>query len=287
MKQTILLLLILITTTTSLKTKMSKKIQKKKTSLQQSSYADEITVESISFQDNCYALEKGYSFTMEISQTSQNYPLILNKIIYIIQESNSQNSIPCTCIGTRGTNTLNCTLDDDLPSTNYNNEEFRVKSIEDTTFSCTSSENGNSENCLIKSFDIDTSITYHNLYDILSSEQNHTYTIDYGVRKEGDIYIKFDTFIMGEGPEVNLDGSEIKKCEEIAYDDNEDEGQFIKCTITESQFPVDNYVNHNVIVKNQCGYDEYPGITVVLLDSSNFGRWVNVGISLLFLIALF
>jgi hypothetical protein len=86
---------------------------------------------------------------------------------------------------------------------------------------------------------------------------------------------------------LNLDDDEIKKCEEIAYSDNEDEGEFIKCTVTESQFPVDNYVTHNVVVKNQCGYEEYPGITVVLLDSSNFGNWIKVGFGLALLFVLF
>ena len=285
MKNTILLFITLITISSSIKTKMSKKIQKSK--LEKATYANEITVESVSFQDNCISLEKDYSFTLEISQTSPNYPLLLNKIIYIIQESDSSISIPCTCIGTKGTNTLNCTLDEDLPSSNYNNEEFRVQSIQDTSFSCTASGNEESENCLIKSFDIDTTITYHNLYDILSNEQNNTYTIDYSNKKEGEIYVKFETFIMGEGPIVYLDETEIKKCEEIPYSDNEDEGQFIKCTVTESQFPVDNYVTHKVVVKNQCGYEEYPGITVVLLDSSNFGNWIKVGFSLVLLLVLF
>ncbi len=285
MKNIILLLITLITISTSLKTKMTKKIQKSK--LSKAQYANEITVESVSFQDNCYALQKDYSFTLEISQTSPNYPLILNKVIYIVQESDSSNSLPCTCVGTKGTNTLNCTLDEDLPSSNYNNEEFRVQSIQDTSFSCTASGSEESENCLIKGFNIDTSVTYHNLYDVLSSEQNHTYTIDYGTKKEGEIYVKFDTFVMGEGPIINLGDDEIKKCEEIAYSDNEDEGEFIKCTVTESQFPVDNYVTHNVVVKNQCGYEEYPGITVVLLDSSNFGNWIKVGFGLALLFVLF
>ena len=285
MKNIILLLITLITISTSLKTKMTKKIQKSK--LSKAQYANEITVESVSFQDNCYALQKDYSFTLEISQTSPNYPLILNKVIYIVQESDSSNSLPCTCVGTKGTNTLNCTLDEDLPSSNYNNEEFRVQSIQDTSFSCTASGSEESENCLIKAFNIDTSVTYHNLYDVLSSEQNHTYTIDYSTKKEGEIYVKFDTFVMGEGPIINLGDDEIKKCEEIAYSDNEDEGEFIKCTVTESQFPVDNYVTHNVVVKNQCGYEEYPGITVVLLDSSNFGNWIKVGFGLALLFVLF
>jgi len=99
----------------------------------------------------------------------------------------------------------------------------------------------------LKGFDIDETITYHSLYDVLSSDQNHTYVINYENRDEGEIWVKFDTFLMGEGPQITLDGNEIKKCEEISYPDEEDEGEYIKCTVTKTQFPVEKYASYNVI----------------------------------------
>ena len=72
---------------------------------------------------------------------------------------------------------------------------------------------------------------------------------------------------MGEDPLITLDGTEIKNCEELSYNDNEDEGQFIKCNITKEQFDVDNYQKKNVVVINQCNGEEYPGITVVLIKN--------------------
>ena len=37
------------------------------------------------------------------------------------------------------------------------------------------------------------------------------------------IYVKFDTFVIGEDPLITLDWFEIKNCEELSYDEIEDE----------------------------------------------------------------
>ncbi len=285
MKYQQILLISLITISLSIKTKMSNKIEKSK---KQDTSPDTITVESVSFLDNCANIGEGYYFLLEISQTSNDYPIILNQKISIVQEDDNNVKSPCTCIGNKGSNILNCTLDEDLgtKSTSYNNKNFRVAKIEDTKFDCYKSGSSTTkEECLLKGFDLDETITYHSLYDVLSSDQNHTYLINYENRDEGEIWVKFDTFLMGEGPQITLDGNEIKKCEEIAYPDEEDEGEYIKCTVTKAQFPVEKYASYNVIVINQCGYEEYPGITVVITD--NFSSWIKIGFSLLMLFVLF
>ena len=278
----IFLITTLITLTTQIKTEMSNKIKKSKTL--QTTYGDIITIESIRFEDTCYALSEGYSFLLDITQTDSNYPLIINSEIYLILETDSSISIPCSCVSNKDSSYLNCTLDKDLSSTNYNNKNFRLKKSNDIEFSCSKSESVTIEKCLIKSFDISDTITYHNLYDVLSKEQNNTYVIDFGNVNYGIIYVKFDTFVMGEGPLITLDGTEIKNCEELSYNDNEDEGQFIKCNITKEQFDVDNYQKKNVVVINQCNGEEYPGITVVLMKSKgNYSKFINVN----FLFVLF
>ena len=284
MKYQQILLISLLTISLSIKTKMSNKIEKSKK--QDTSYADTITVESVSFLDNCASIGEGYYFLLEISQTSNEYPIILNDIS-IVQEDDNNVKSSCSCIGNKGSNILNCTLDGDLgtKSSDNNNKNFRVAKISDTQFDCYKSGSTTKEKCLLKGFDIDETITYHSLYDVLSSDQNHTYLINYENRDEGEIWVKFDTFLMGEGPQITLDGNEIKKCEEISYPDEEDEGEYIKCTVTKTQFPVEKYASYNVIVINQCGYEEYPGITVVITD--NFSSWIKIGFSLLMLFVLF
>ena len=261
---------------------MSKKIEKSK----KQTYADTVTVEGVSYLDNCADISEGYYFLLEISQSSDNYPLIVNDIT-LVQEDDDSVKSTCSCIANKGSTILNCTLDNDLTSTStsLNNKNFRVAKTSDTTFDCYESGSTTKETCLLKAFDIDDTITYHSLYDILSSDQNHTYLINYENRDEGEVWVKFDTFVMGEGPQITLDGTEIKKCEEIAYADNEDEGEYIMCTVTKSQFPVEKYASYNVIVINQCGYEEYPGITVVLTD--NLSNWIKIGFSLFVLFALF
>ena len=281
-----ILILLLITTTLQIKKEMSKKF--KKTQKTKVTYSNTVTIDSVTFTDNCYALSEGYTFTLDITQTSSNYPISLKDVIYLESVDNSANDISCTCTGKAGTNTLECVLDEDPSTTKLNNKEFRVKAIKsDTTFSCYASGSTNKDTCLLKAFDYDDTITYHNLYDILSSEQNHTYSIDYTVKNEGDIYVKFDTFIMGEGPSVTLDGTEIKYCDEIAYSDNEDEGEYIVCTVKQSQFPVVDYETYTVIVENQCGYEEYPGIKVAIINSKSSSNALKIGLSLLFVLMLF
>ena len=284
-----LILLFLISTTISIKKEMSNKIQKtqKKTKV---TYADTITIDSVTFTDNCYALEEGYTFTLDITQTKTNYPLSINNKIYLESIDNSADDISCTCTSKAGSDILECTLDEGPSTTKLNNKEFRVKSItSDTTFPCYATGSNEKETCLLKAFDYDDSITYHNLFDVLSNEQNHTYSIDYSVKNEGDIYVKFDTFLMGEGPKVTLDGTEIQDCDEIPYSDNEDEGQFIVCTVKQSQFPVTDYETYTVIVENQCGYQEYPGIKVAILNSkkSSSSNILKFGLSILFVFMLF
>ena len=272
----IILLTTLFTLSTEIKTIMSNKIKKKTESLQTTNYGNTITIESVTFEDTCYALSEGYSFLLSITQTDQNYPLIINNKIYLILESDSSISIPCSCISNKGSSYLNCTLDEDLKSTNYNNKNFRIKKSDNIEFPCTKIGSVTEEKCLIKSFDLTDTITYHNLYDVISKEQNNTYVIDFGNVDNGTIYVKFDTFVMGEGPLITLDGTEIKNCKEIPYEDNEDEGQFIKCVVSKEQFDVDNYQKKNVVVINQCDGEEYPGITVVLMKSKgNYERFVK------------
>jgi len=279
----IFLITYLISSSFEIRTKMEKKILKTK-----QTYADTITVEGVAFQDNCIAFEEGYSFILQISQTSLNYPLLINEKINIVEETDSSVSIPCTCISNKGASYLNCTLDKNLASTNYNNKNFRVQKTNDLKFDCTASGSIESETCLLKAFDYDDTITYHNLYDVVSNEQNNTYVIDYGVRTKGDIYVKFDTFVIGEGPQITLDGTEINKCEEIPYDDNEDEGQFMKCTVSKEQFDVDGYKSYPVIVINQCGYEEYPGINVIIMNSNqNHSFRLKVTFSFLILVLAF
>ena len=284
-----LIILFLISSTFSIRKEMSKKIQKAKKSTTKDTYSNTVTVDSVTFTDNCFAFEKGYTFILDISQTSNNYPISLTNEIYLQSVDNTEDDIPCTCTASAGSNTLECVLDKDPSTTKLNNKEFKVKAVEsDNTFSCYATGSTKKETCLLKAFDYDDSITYHNLYDILSSEQNHTYSIDYTVKNEGDIYVKFDTFVMGEGPTVTLDGTEIKYCDEIAYSDNEDEGEYIVCTIKQSQFPVADYETYTVIVENQCGYEEYPGIKVAILNThTSSSNILKFGLSLLFVFMLF
>lgn len=283
MKYTTILIISLLSLTFEIKTKMSKKVQKSK-----QTYANEITVESVNFVENCMLIDSSYYFLLDISQTSSDYPLTITGKITLEQEDDSSVSATCNCGALQGSSILNCTLSSDLVSeTKYsslNQKNFRVAKLDDTTFSCTKIGSDTAETCKLNGFDYDDTVTFNTLYDILSTEQNNTYVINYGNSTEGQITVNFDTFVMGEGPDITLDGTVIKKCEETAYEDNEDEGQYIKCTITKEQFPVDNYASYQVIVMNQCGYEEYPGITVVI---NNFGKWINIGFSLFMLLALF
>ena len=254
----------LISLTVSLSIKTTKKTTLK---TQKITYGNEITLKSVNFQDNCYALDEGYTFEIEMKQTSSNYALILEKMIYLQQVSNPDNLIPCTCISNINSNTLNCSLDEAPSTTNLNNKEFKIKEMNDIEFPCVSSQGKNIQTCLLKSFDLDETITYHNLYDVLSGDQNSSYIINYNNKKEGEIYIKFETFLMGESPDITLNGVTINNCEEISYPDEEDEGEFVKCTISKNQFPMSG--TYNVIVINQCGYEEYPGIDVVIIGGEN------------------
>ena len=95
----IILITTLITLTTQIKTEMSNKIKKSKTL--QTTYGDIITIESIRFEDTCYALSEGYSFLLDITQTDSNYPLIINSEIYLILETDSSISIPCSCVSNK------------------------------------------------------------------------------------------------------------------------------------------------------------------------------------------
>ena len=254
--------------------KLQKTKSKKKT-LQKTEYANTITIKSIKFEDTCFALSKEYFFFLEISQTNSNYPLIINNKFYLILESDSSISIPCSCKSNKGSSYLNCTLNEDLEKTNYNNKKFRLKKSNEIEFSC-SKDNKKIEKCLIKNFDISNTITYHNLYDVVSKEQNKTYFFDFGIINEGILYVKFDTFVIGEGPLITLDGKEINNCEEIPYNDNEYEGNFIKCIISKKQFDVESFEEKNVVVINQCGSKEYPGIKVYIMKSKGiFSKFVN------------
>ena len=101
-----ILILLLITTTLQIKKEMSKKIKKsQKTKV---TYSNTVTIDSVTFTDNCYALSEGYTFTLDITQTSSNYPISLKDVIYLESVDNSADDISCTCTGNAGTNTLEC-----------------------------------------------------------------------------------------------------------------------------------------------------------------------------------
>ncbi len=248
------------------------------------------TPTEVNFESLCHNLEKGFSFSIVISE-NPNYSATFSNIFNLVStKDNTEIKTLCTLYA--GDTEIICSTIEEKPKNS--NGPFKVKSVSAFEFNCNIGETSKETKCKFNIFNFTDTVSYSELFSTYNLETPDQ-TIDY--TKEGvySFHLNFDyideqsntkVFYYDEEDEQNY---EITTCDFAFYSD-----LVLECPVTKATLPCDeSECKYQIYIEDDCGI-EYDAIVLTVVGKkgssssstsstsgyNNYGasvNWISVG----------
>lgn len=250
------LLFLLLSQIFTKKTKLTKKLSSKGDNVDFTFTATEVNFESL-----CHNLEKGFSFSIVVSDNINYSGAFNNKFNLVSLSDGAEISTLCTLYG--GDTEIICTTTEDKPTNSKG--PFRVAKVPLFTFFCNVGNSNENKLCQFNPLDFSDTVGYSKLfstYDLSTPDQ----TIDYTKSTTPSFYLKFDyideqsdtkVFYYDEDDDQNY---EITTCDFAEYSD-----LVLECPVTKATLPCSSTeCKYQIFLQDDCGI-ESDAITLTVI----------------------
>ena len=224
------------------------------------------TPTEVNFESLCHNLEKGFSFSIVISE-NPNYSATFSNVFNLIStKDNTEIKTLCTLYA--GDTEIICSTVENKPTNSKG--PFKVKSVSAFEFNCNIGETSKETKCKFNNFNFADTVGYSELFSTYNL-QTPDQTIDY--TKSADYYsfhLNFDyideqsntkVFYYDEEDEQNY---EITTCDFAFYSD-----LVLECPVTKATLPCsDTECKYQIYIEDDCGY-EYDAIVVTVVGKKS------------------
>ena len=224
------------------------------------------TPTEVNFESLCHNLEKGFSFSIVISE-NPNYSATFSNVFNLIStKDNTEIKTLCTLYS--GDTEIICSTVENKPTNSKG--PFKVKSVSAFEFNCNIGETSKETKCKFSNFNFTDTVGYSELFSTYNL-QTPDQTIDY--TKSADYYsfhLNFDyideqsntkVFYYDEEDEQNY---EITTCDFAFYSD-----LVLECPVTKATLPCsDTECKYQIYIEDDCGY-EYDAIVVTVVGKKS------------------
>ena len=245
------------------------------------------TPTEVNFESLCHNLEKGFSFSIVISE-NPNYSATFSNVFNLIStKDNTEIKTLCTLYA--GDTEIICSTVENKPTNSKG--PFKVKSVSAFEFNCNIGETSKETKCKFNIFNFTDTVSYSELFSTYNLETPDQ-TIDYTKNGVYSFHLNFDyideqsntkVFYYDEEDEQNY---EITTCDFAFYSD-----LVLECPVTKATLPCsETECKYQIYIEDDCGY-EYDAIVVTVVgkksssssatsstSSYNAGvNWIGVG----------